>query len=590
MNLECRVCTGNKIGTSFYSLDDLQAHLFRNHHDGPLDVFQFVCHKCEFKFGTEYRLLRHEERCGRESRSEEDMEKIRYKLQMYELLEVTLKYNMTKHQISGARPANPSNIGTLETRESPQTQCQTESLGTKIIKSEIPEFLENPVSNSHRRNSEKNGSGTVKAEVQDQNCSIDSATKTQSNVKTEPEDVDTSEVEVLGSVEIRKRKAPSKHAEHISHKSGVSAQQNVNSAGESSGLRHAKKAKKNLVPEEPMPNPSETHQSTSNAQSRTVDGIPLWKQFLLGSANVSTSNAQSRTVDGIPLWKQFLLGSANVDEKQIPRFNSAKDQEETMATLTSTDANWSTTTAQLTNRIDVNGPCLHPEQMDPKPFQKKEFRAYFGQFGKISSVTVRKNSYSTVTFENCDSVAKCIQQKTHKIRGKDFNIWETTPSESMKWKLVATRNQNTSHSSSENMSVTNNLIQLPPDLTNKISVKGPLLHPEEMDPKAFQKKEFHTYFGQFGKVIVVCYSLPKLEAKVAFDNCESATKCIQQGTHKICGRDFVVRAKTPTKGMKEKIRANLQQNMPASSSSQDHGSVIDFAREIARLRGMITKP
>ncbi|KAI1705309.1 hypothetical protein Ddc_15779 [Ditylenchus destructor] len=107
MNLECQVCTGNKIATSFYSLDDLQAHLFINHHDGPLDVFQFVCHKCEFKFGTEYRLLKHEEKCGMESRSEDDMEKIRYKLQMYELLEVTLKYNMTKHQISGARP-NPS--------------------------------------------------------------------------------------------------------------------------------------------------------------------------------------------------------------------------------------------------------------------------------------------------------------------------------------------------------------------------------------------------------------------------------------------------------------------------------------------------
>ncbi|KAI1695008.1 hypothetical protein DdX_19815 [Ditylenchus destructor] len=91
MILECHVCTGNKIETSFNSLDDLQAHLFRYHHDGHLDVFLFVCHRCDYKFGTEYRLLRHEEKCGRVSRSEEDMEKIRYKLQMYEMLEESIK-------------------------------------------------------------------------------------------------------------------------------------------------------------------------------------------------------------------------------------------------------------------------------------------------------------------------------------------------------------------------------------------------------------------------------------------------------------------------------------------------------------------
>ncbi|KAI1705315.1 DAZ-associated protein 1 [Ditylenchus destructor] len=468
MNLECQVCTGNKIGTSFNSLDDLQAHLFMNHHDGPLDVFQFVCHKCEFKFGTEYRLLRHEEICGRESRSEEDMEKIRYKLQMYELLEVTLKYNMTKHQVSGARPANPSNIGTLETRESPQAQCETESLGPKIIKSEIPEYLENPVSNSSRESSERNGS--------DQNCSSSSVTSAQSNIKTELEDVDTSEVEVLGSVEIRKRTASSRSAEQFGHRSGIIAQQNVNSPGENSNLRHAKQAKTSLVFEEPVPNPSETHQGTS------------------------------RTIDGIPLWKQFLLGSTNVDEKQIPRFNSARDQEETTS-FTSTDANWST---NLTNRIDVNGPCLHPEQADPKPFQEEEFRAYFGQFGKISSVTVRKNSYATVTFENCDPVIKCMQQRTHKILSQDFIIWETTPSESMKLKLKSIREklrrlenrEKTRKLSCENALVPNNQIQLSPDMTNRILVTGPILHPtEEMHPKVFQEKEFHTYFGQFGKII-----------------------------------------------------------------------------------------
>ncbi|KAI1693374.1 hypothetical protein DdX_20702 [Ditylenchus destructor] len=261
MNLECHVCTGNKIATSFHSLDDIQAHLFRNHHDGSSDMFQFVCQNCEFKFATEYRLLRHEQTCGREFRSEEDMEKIRYKLQMYELLEATIKYNMTKHQISGARPANPSNILTSETREGSQIQCETESSGTKRIKSDTLESLENTVTNSRRKNNEKNGPSvvsnesaerlgslrTVKAEAQDRNCSNTSATNTQSNVKTEPEDVDTSEVEVLGTVEIRKRKASSKSAEHISHRSGGIAQQNVQSTGEISNLRLMEEAKKKRV-------------------------------------------------------------------------------------------------------------------------------------------------------------------------------------------------------------------------------------------------------------------------------------------------------------------------------------------------------
>ncbi|KAI1705310.1 hypothetical protein Ddc_15780 [Ditylenchus destructor] len=342
----------------------------------------------------------------------------------------------------------------------------------------------------------------------DQNCSKNSATNTQSNIKTEPEDVDTSEVEVLGSVEIRKRKAPSKSAEHITHRSGGNAQQNVNSEGESN-MRQTKQAKINLLSEEPIPNPSETHQ----------------------------------------------------DEKQIPRFKSARDKEETMATLTSTATNLSPTTAKLTNRIDVNGPCLHPQRVNPESWQREEFRAYFGQFGKISIVTVRKNTYSTVTFEDCDSVAKCIQQRTHKILGRDFVIWETTPSESMKWKLVATRNQNTPQSSSENAPFPNNQIQLPPDLTNRILVTGPLLHPEEnseqVDPKIFQKEMFRKYFGQFGKVIAVWYSMPKLEAEIGFDNCDSAARCIQQRNHTICCRDFVVRAETPTRGMRDIIRANL---------------------------------
>ncbi|KAI1701150.1 hypothetical protein Ddc_17751 [Ditylenchus destructor] len=325
MNLECQVCTGNKIATSFHNLDDLQAHFFGNHLEEPLDVFQFVCHNCEFKFATEYRLLRHEQTCGRQSRCEEDMEKIRYKVQMYELLEESLKYNMTKHQTtSSVPPANPSNIETSDTRESPETQWQTESLGVKRIKFEIPESRENPVSNARQENSGGNGSAEttggspstitnessensgnlriVKAEVKDQNCSNSSATNTQSNVKTEPEDVDTSEPEILGSVEPRKRKAPSKPAEHISHRSEGIAKPKVKSEGESSvrwrSVRYRKKQAK---------------------------------------ASLDTSNTQPSV--GGPLWKQYLLGSANVNESQIPNFNSIRDQEERRTTSTSTAAN-----------------------------------------------------------------------------------------------------------------------------------------------------------------------------------------------------------------------------------------------------------
>ncbi|KAI1708352.1 hypothetical protein Ddc_14381 [Ditylenchus destructor] len=56
------------------------------------------------------------------------------------------------------------------------------------------------------------------------------------------------------------------------------------------------------------------------------------------------------------------------------------------------------------------------------------------------------------------------------------------------------------------------------------------------------------------------------DAKIVFDNCESAAKCIEQRTHRICGRDFVVRKEKPTQGMKDKIRANLRQNMPGPPS------------------------
>ncbi|KAI1705311.1 hypothetical protein Ddc_15781 [Ditylenchus destructor] len=477
MNLECQVCTGNKIATCFLSLDDLQAHLIKNHHDGSLEVFQFVCHNCESKLATDYRLLRHEQTCGRESRSEENMEKIRYKLQMYELLETTLKYNITKHQTSSVPPANPSNIETSETRESSQTQCQTESYGAKSIKSELFESRENFVPNLRQENIKRNGSG--EAAGTSPSLIMNEPTKNFGNLRTvkaetEPENVDAPEMEVLGTVEIRKRKAPSKSAEHITYRSGGNAQQNVNSAEESYNLRQTKQAKTNLEP------------------------------------------------------------------AQIPLFNSARDQEERMATFTSTAAN-------LTKIIHVKGPCLHPEEMYPEIWQKQELRTYFSQFGKINSITVsNKCRKSTVTFDN--SVAKCIEQQTHKIRGQNFGVRVETPTQSMIAKIIANQ---------------------------RISVTGPLLHPEVIDPKAFQKEMFRKYFGQFGKVIFVWYSMPKLEAEIAFDNCESAAICIQQGNHTICGRDFVIpnlRQNMPGPlsenklKQKKKLGPTLSQNMPGPST------------------------
>ncbi|KAI1690708.1 hypothetical protein DdX_22328 [Ditylenchus destructor] len=211
-----------------------------------------------------------------------------------------------------------------------------------------------------------------------------------------------------------------------------------------------------------------------------------------------------------------------------------------------------------TNRIYVSGPCLHPEHVVPKVCQKQKLTVYFRQFGRISNVNVNAYEKSTVTFDSCDSVAKCIQQRTHKIGGHDFVIWETTPTEPMRKKLVANQEENWS---SENV---------PPGLTNRIIVTGPCLHPEKTDPKAAQRETFRVYFSRFGNVTVgyshLPYSPQEMDARISFDNCEAAAKCIQQRTHTIRGQDFIVREEAPTKCMKDKIKAIMRQNMPGTSS------------------------
>ncbi|KAI1697124.1 hypothetical protein Ddc_19906 [Ditylenchus destructor] len=67
------------------------------------------------------------------------------------------------------------------------------------------------------------------------------------------------------------------------------------------------------------------------------------------------------------------------------------------------------------------------------------------------------------------------------------------------------------------------------------------------------------------------------DARITFDNCESVTKCLQQGKHKICGHDFLVWAATPTKSMKKSLRANLEQSMPATSSESNLGNQLSQA-------------
>ncbi|KAI1692503.1 hypothetical protein DdX_21221 [Ditylenchus destructor] len=110
--------------------------------------------------------------------------------------------------------------------------------------------------------------------------------------------------------------------------------------------------------------------------------------------------------------------------------------------------------AKLTNKIHVSGPRLHPEGENSKARQKQEFRTYFSHFGTIVNVTVSKKSKpSNVTFTNCESAAKCIQQRTHKISGQDFLVHRSKPSEGMRKKLRA--NQNMPGPSTENVSAAN---------------------------------------------------------------------------------------------------------------------------------------
>ncbi|KAI1696121.1 c2H2-type zinc-finger domain-containing protein [Ditylenchus destructor] len=85
---------------------------------------------------------------------------------------------------------------------------------------------------------------TTRANENDQDCCTSSATIIQYDVKIEPEDVDTSEAEILGTVKMRKRKAASTSGVHTSHRSEGNAQENVKEKGESSELAELEHIKK----------------------------------------------------------------------------------------------------------------------------------------------------------------------------------------------------------------------------------------------------------------------------------------------------------------------------------------------------------
>ncbi|KAI1701395.1 hypothetical protein Ddc_17642 [Ditylenchus destructor] len=666
MDLQCHECDANIFATSFCSLDELIAHMFSNHQTGPLDVFQFRCHKCDFKFGTEYRLLRHKETCGRESRSEEDTAKIRYKFQMYELLEESLTYNMSKPQTAGMPTSYPSRT---ETTAANPTQ----------------------ISNASHKRVLTFGS-SVKPEVQNKSCPNDSATSTQSNVKTENEDVDTSEPEFLGIVETRKRKAPSKPSEHTPKRN----EGNVNSAGESSNLRLIEDAKKKRVTEETVsrtevPESSGCNQripmtryyeneigphhvaykrlhgsgssyykvfecsgcnQTRKTRDRDVclndDGskgehgycficlrrlveeaindnsmghkrgggltcsrcdnlLVIQERFLrkmtkedlekyrelvtigarpeghvdLPNLETGTSNAQPMKPRVNPDETMPHSSSDNVYVQNypiklpadmmdvpvhIPRFNSA-NLEKRMATLTSN-------AASFTNRIHVSGPCLYPMEENAREHQREDLRTYFGQFGKIFTICIKPifddmTTDAIVTFAHCKSAAKCMEQSNHKILGQDFRVERGQPSKGAKRKIIAYLEQNLPHLPEENDGP-NYQSSLPEGMTNRIFVCGPCLHPEQVDPRASQNGDLRAYFGQFGAIVNIANQkttvATKMKSKVAFENCDSARQCLQQNTHKICGLDFFVWAATPTRGMKRRLEAILNQNVPGPSS------------------------
>ncbi|KAI1706709.1 hypothetical protein DdX_12920 [Ditylenchus destructor] len=234
MNIQCCVCTARKIATSFNSLDELQAHLFSHHHEGRSTALRFLCRNCRLDFATEYRLLKHKEKC--ESRNAENTEDIRYELQIFKWIEESLKFSMTKNRIPGVQTAKQCDFETPKTQGTPQMERQPTSAGLGRIKSESAERLEHAASSSRRDNavmqpirektvtkpsaiSNESKNFKVKRDIsvkskgkRDQNCSDRSKASIQSKSKVEIQEAITPEIEITKTVE-SKLKRKSKSAE-----------------------------------------------------------------------------------------------------------------------------------------------------------------------------------------------------------------------------------------------------------------------------------------------------------------------------------------------------------------------------------------
>ncbi|KAI1705308.1 sushi, nidogen and EGF-like domain-containing protein 1 [Ditylenchus destructor] len=760
MDLQCHECDANIFATSFCSLDELIAHMISNHQAGPLDVFQFVCHKCDYKFGTEYRLLRHKETCGRESRSAEDTAKIRYKFQMYELLEESLTYNMSKPQTAGmptsypsrteTTAANPTQISNASHKRVRRNEGNVNSAGESsnlrlmedakkkrvteetVSRTGMPEssgcnqripmtrYYVNEIGPHHVAYKRLHGSGSSYYKVfecsgceqtrqvrsrdvclnddgtQEERClrrltkedlekyrdlvtigmrpeghvdlpNLETGTSNAQSMKLRANPDETmphsssdnvyvqnypiklpadmmdvteetvSRTEVPESSGHNQRIPMTRYYENeigpdcVSYKRLVASGSCNYKVFECSGCKQTKPGRNldvcvnddgtqgehgycfvclcQLVKEAFKDNSMGHKRGGGLTCSRCDNLLVIQERFLrrmpkdmekylrdllkigaqperhadFPNLHKGTSNAQSMKLRANPDETMPHSSSENVsvrnnqiklpadkihDPAQIPRFNNAKDLEERMATLTSN-------AASFTNKIQVYGPCLHPMEENARDHQREDLRTYFGQFGKIISVSVKPifddmTTDAIVTFVHCKSAAKCIGQESHKILGQDFRVERGEPSKGEKKKIKAYLEQNLPHLPEENDGP-NYQSNLPEGLTNRIFVCGPCLHPEQVDPRGRQSGDLRAYFGQFGAIVNIAnqkttVGVTKMKSKVAFENCDSARQCLQQNTHKICGQDFFVWAATPTRGMKRRLEAILNQNVPGPSS------------------------
>ncbi|KAI1701401.1 hypothetical protein Ddc_17648 [Ditylenchus destructor] len=198
----------------------------------------------------------------------------------------------------------------------------------------------------------------------------------QSNVKTESEDVNTSEPEFLGTVETRKRKAVPKPLEHISHRN----EENEEILG-SVEIRKQKTA--------PVHN-------QKNASSKYAEHI--------------LRRSEGKTRQNVRLEEE----SSGLRQMKQDKINMMSDKAKP-----------------------------GPSQVDLKRIQ-----------GDMMTDLI-------VVFDNCDSAAKCIEQRKHKIRGRDFIVWAESPTKSMKKKMRAKLEQSMPGSSSENVATQNDRSNFP---------------------------------------------------------------------------------------------------------------------------------